>query len=326
MNQKKVSIIIPCFNGFPFIKETLDNVFGQTYKNIEVIIVDDGSTDGTLDFLQRLKQPNLIVKSNPKKGACAARNYGLSLATGDYIQFLDADDLLDLHKIETQLELLFNTENKVAVCSTRHFYENPQNGVVTDTPFLFSSNKPQDFLLKLYGADGQNHNMVAQHAWLSPKSVIDSAGLWDENLIKDQDGEFFCRVIMASQGICYAQNVLCYYRKHRQKSNISGGKSKNHLLSQFNALNSKADQLQLARDTEAYKNAMALQYKLIAIDAFPEYKDVYAKSIKLSNDYGGSNYVPVLGGKLVEFSKTTLGWKFAKLFRLFLHKIKGAVS
>ncbi|WP_179022245.1 glycosyltransferase family 2 protein [Winogradskyella forsetii] len=326
MTQKLVSVIIPNYNGLEFIKETLNSVYKQTHKEIEVIVVDDGSTDGSFEYLSKVDKPNFRLLKNPSKGACAARNYGLSLATGDYIQFLDADDLLDLNKIEAQLQQLSNDENKVAVCSTRHFYENPQNGVITDTPFLFSTNKPQDFLLKLYGSDGQNHNMVAQHAWLSPKSVIDSAGLWDENLIKDQDGEFFCRVVMASHGICYAENVLCYYRKHRQKSNISGGKSENHLLSQFKALNSKSHQLRTSKDTKAYKNAMALQYKLIAIDAFPEYKDIYAKSLKLSNDYGGSNYVPVLGGKLIEFSKTALGWKFAKLFRLFLHKIKNALK
>ncbi|WP_179004962.1 glycosyltransferase family 2 protein [Winogradskyella forsetii] len=321
MTQKLVSVIIPNYNGLEFIKETLNSVFQQSHKEIEVIVVDDGSTDGSFEYLSKVDKPNFRLLKNPSKGACAARNYGLSLATGDYIQFLDADDLLDLNKIEAQLQQLSNDENKVAVCSTRHFYANPQNGVITDTPFLFSTNKPQDFLLKLYGSDGQNHNMVAQHAWLSPKSVIDSAGFWDENLIKDQDGEFFCRVVMASQGICYAENVLCYYRKHRQKSNISGGKSKNHLLSQLKSLNSKADQLLVTQDTQAYKNAMALQYRLIAIGAYPEFKSISKKALNLSNQFGGSLYVPVLGGRIIEFIKLCFGWRTAKSFSTFVHKL-----
>lgn len=322
MLQQLVSIIIPNYNSIAYIKETLESVFNQTYKNIEIIVVDDGSTDGSFEFIANLNKPNLRLVKNPKKGACAARNYGLELANGDYIQFLDSDDVLDPDKIGAQVKCLQNENEKVAVCSTRHFYESIEEGVITDTSFLYDTENPHEFLLNLYGADGKNHNMVAQHAWLTPKVVIDRAGFWNEDLIKDQDGEFFCRVVMASKGICFAPNVLCYYRKHKRKGSISSGKSEKHLLSQLNALNSKAQQLKEFENTQEYKNAMALQYKILAIDAYPEHNNLYREAISNTNLFGGSIFEPVLGGKIIESVKSIFGWRAAKSFSYWIHKLK----
>lgn len=322
MTEKLVSIIIPNFNSIKFIEETIYSVLNQSYKSTEIIVVDDGSSDGSFEYIEKLNVPNLILVKNPNKGACAARNHGLRLAKGDYIQFLDADDVLDPTKIEAQVALLDISVDKIAVCSTKHFYESKDQGLITDRPFLFSTNNPIEFLLNLYGGDGANHNMVAQHAWLTPKTIIDKAGFWNEDLIKDQDGEFFCRVVMASKGISFSENVYCYYRKHRQVGSISSGKSESHLLSQLESLNSKAEQLKAAAHTSAFKKAMALQYKIIAIDAIPEYKSIYNRAIHKMNYYGGSSYVPVLGGKIVEGIKTIFGWKIAKTFSHHIHRIR----
>lgn len=322
MQSKLVSVIIPNYNSIKFIEETLECLINQTYKNLEIIVVDDGSTDSSFEFISNLNIPNIKLVRNLSKGACAARNYGLRLATGDYIQFLDADDVLDLDKILTQVKLLENEEYKVAVCSTKHFYEKTDQGIITDIPFLYSTEEPSEFLLNLYGADGKNHNMVAQHAWLTPKIVIDQAGFWDESLILDQDGEFFCRVIMASNGICYADNVLCYYRKHRQSGSISSGRSEKHLFSHLASLNSKAEQLATNKETQEYKNAMALQYKILAVGAYPEHKNIYKIAIQKVTQFGADTYEPVLGGAIIETIKSLFGWRTAKFISYWIHRIK----
>ena len=317
----KVSIIIPCFNALPFIKTTLDRVLHQSYRNIEIIVVDDGSTDGTLNFLNTLDRSKLIVKSNKGKGACAARNYGLELATGDYIQFLDADDFFSSEKLDEQVKLLEPDKSKISVCNTVHFQNLPENGIITDSEFLYSTDNPTAFLLNLYGAKGE-HSMVQTSAWLTPIELINKAGCWDESLHKDQDGEFYCRVVMQSKGIVYAPNSLNYYRKHSGGSNIANQKEKKYIESQLRALNSKKEQLSFASETEEFKNAFALQYKIIAINAYPQFKDIYQQSIETSKALGGSSYSPVLGGKLIEIVKFTFGWKFAKKFRQLLHLVK----
>lgn len=316
-----VSIIIPCFNALPFLKETLKSVENQIYKSIEVIVIDDGSTDGSLDYITYLNQPQIKLVKNPKKGACAARNYGLELAKGDYIQFLDADDLLSAGKIEVQVRQLEQYPKRVAVCSTVHFYKDPKDGKIVDKDFMINTNQPQDFLLKLYGGDGLNHNMVQTSAWLTPRAVIEKAGLWDETLSKDQDGEYFCRVVMASEGICYAPEVLNYYRKHLRGQNIANQKQRKHLESQLKALQSKAKCLIAQEATQAYQNAFALQYKLLAINAYPQFNDIYKKAERESQVLGGSTHLPILGGHFIESVKQTFGWRTAKLLSHWAHKI-----
>jgi glycosyltransferase involved in cell wall biosynthesis len=321
--KARVSIIIPCYNALPFLKETLSSVFQQTYTNIEVLAIDDGSADGTLDYLKSLKQTNLKVYSNKGKGACAARNYGLKLAQGDFIQFLDADDLLSPAKIEEQVQLLKKNPNRVAVCSTVHFYEEPNQGKIVDQAFMFSTDQPHEFLLKLYGSDGLHYSMVGTNSWLTPKAIIETAGYWNESLSKDQDGEFFCRVLMASGGVVYTPNVLNYYRKHRSGTNIANKKERRHVDSQLAALKSKIKSLKAFEHSEAYKNAFALQYKLLAIDAYPEFREVYRQAWQQSQFFGGSSYLPVLGGRIVELIKTIFGWRFAKLLKQKINALRG---
>lgn len=316
-----VSVIIPVFNAMPFLKETLASVCEQSYTNIEIIAIDDGSTDGSLEYLISLKHKNLIVKSNINKGACAARNFGLEHSTGAFIQYLDADDLLSKAKIQLQVEALHKKVCSIAVCNTKHFYDTIDNGKVTDQDFLFSTNDAKGFLLNLYGSNGA-HNMVQTSAWLTPKPLIEKAGPWDETLSKDQDGEFFCRVASRAQGVIYVPKALNYYRKHVNGSNIASQKQRAHIESQLRALQSKSQQFDDVKHTKAYKNAMALQYKILAIDAYPNFKDVSKAALQVSDTLGGSSYLPVLGGRIIEAVKQIMGWRITKSLSYWIHKIR----
>jgi teichuronic acid biosynthesis glycosyltransferase TuaG len=108
--MNKVSVIIPCYNSQHYLSDCLNSVLAQTFKNLEVICVDDGSTDGTRMLLDQFKKqyPHLFtVVSTPNNGASAARNYGLQLSRGNYIQFLDSDDIITPEKLEQQLAFFF---------------------------------------------------------------------------------------------------------------------------------------------------------------------------------------------------------------------------
>lgn len=315
----KVSIIIPCYNSMPFLKETLVSVFDQTHQNIEIIVIDDGSSDGSFEYVEDLKHDNLILKKNIGKGACAARNYGYQLSTGNYIQFQDADDLLDADKVEKQVKVLQKHPDCVAVCSTSHFYDRPEDGKIVDQPFMFSTDHPHEFLLKLYGGDGTNHNMVQTSAWLTPRHIIEKVGLWDESISKNQDGEFFCRVAMHSKGIRYVADTLNYYRKHPKGKNIGNLGTRKHRESELRVAEIREEQLFDYHETKEFKNAFALQYQLIAINSYPKYKDISAIAAKKVEELGGTNHLPVLGGKIIETIKQLFGWRAAKMIWYWLH-------
>lgn len=105
-----VSVVVPCYNARGYVGEAAESVFAQTHTDLELICVDDGSTDGTADFLDEVRNasviPMKVIRLERNSGACAARNAGLDVARGSYVQFLDSDDLLHTDKIAHQLELI----------------------------------------------------------------------------------------------------------------------------------------------------------------------------------------------------------------------------
>lgn len=315
-----VSIIIPIYNAYPHIKDSLFCALNQTYSDLEILVINDGSTDGSIDYLNEIKDQRLFIYNNEKKGASSARNFGLIKAKGDFVQFLDADDILSLDKIEKQINLLKKYPNRIAVCSTVHFYEDHTNGTITDREFLFSTDNADEFLLKLYGGNGCDFEMISAHAWLAPKKIINKAGFWDEELVKDQDGEYFCRVVTASEGICFEPKVFSYYRKQLKGNNISSGRTKNHILSQLRSIESKENQLVKHRNSEMFKVAFALQYKLIAIESYPQFRDIYKKALYKSSSFMELDYLPKLGGRIIETIKIIFGWRAAKYLSYFIHK------
>ena len=118
-----VSVIIPVYNVLPFLKEALDSVVNQTYKDIEIIIVDDGSTDGSAAVCDEYKKdPRIIVIHQKNQGLSIARNTGLDIAKGDYIAFLDSDDVLLPDMIQTMVEGIIKSNADIAVCGYNTIY------------------------------------------------------------------------------------------------------------------------------------------------------------------------------------------------------------
>ncbi len=101
-----VSAVVPAFNAEATIRATLDSILAQTFAGLEVIVVDDGSTDATVDVVRQIEDPRVRLVEQPNGGAAAARNLGIHHARGDWVAFLDSDDLWLPHKLERQLEEL----------------------------------------------------------------------------------------------------------------------------------------------------------------------------------------------------------------------------
>jgi glycosyltransferase involved in cell wall biosynthesis len=215
MSDLKVSIIIPIYNSINFIAATLASIDKQTCKRLEVLVIDDNSTDGSFEFVKGLKKENLILKKNKGKGACAARNYGFELATGDYIQYLDADDILSPNKIKAQLELaqLYGKET-VYSCSWLHFHASIQDVKIKRQPIDKDYANPREWLSDSWMGKGMGQTSI----WLTHRSLIEKSGGWNESLKINQDGEFFSRIILASQGVKFSDNALVYYRRGNSNS------------------------------------------------------------------------------------------------------------
>ena len=125
-----VTIIIPVYNAEPYLNEAILSAINQTYKNTEILIVNDGSTDNSLEIAQRFNDSRIKIITQKNQGGSIARNRGIQIAQGDYIKFLDADDTLELYAIEQQVDCLKNMKENELVFGDFNFIN--QKGEITN--------------------------------------------------------------------------------------------------------------------------------------------------------------------------------------------------
>jgi glycosyltransferase involved in cell wall biosynthesis len=273
-----VSIIIPCYNALPYLKETIKSALNQTYPDIEVIVIDDGSTDGSYEYVKNLNYPNIILKRNQRKGACAARNYGFELSHGQYIQFLDADDLINLGKIEKQLRLIsINNDRTLISCPWGKFENIPSKASFNAQKVWKTYNNPTNWLIDAWNGGG----MMQTACWLMHRKLILEAGPWDESLENNpnDDGEFFCRTILKSTRIVFDKNSKVYYRTPG-KTNVSQNKSFKAIESLLGSYKSYEVILKHKDDTKV-KRALAKNYNRFIYEHF----FLFPKLSKKAKDY-----------------------------------------
>ena len=133
-----VSIIIPIYNLEKYIPKCLDSIINQTYKKLEIILINDNSTDNThqvLELYSKLDNRILIINNNKNIGVSASRNIGLSIATGEYIQFIDGDDYIPLSRIEIMVNTIIQKKSNIVIAGIHHVYENNQIKEITTFTF-----------------------------------------------------------------------------------------------------------------------------------------------------------------------------------------------
>lgn len=224
-----VSVVIPCYNRDQYIRETIESVLNQTYNNIELIVVDDGSTDNSRDLLESFKGEMKLLEhpGRVNKGQSAALNLGIKASRGKYISFLDSDDLFAPDKIEKQVEFL---------------EKNPQYGLVYGNGHAI--NEEGELLYPFYGDDhceiSDPNKILLDCYFLLPnnsllkRDVLDASGLFDETLRAAQDHDQLIRIAEVTT-VAYINEFLFYYRRH--KNSISQRSAKLRWKNGYKILN-----------------------------------------------------------------------------------------
>jgi glycosyltransferase involved in cell wall biosynthesis len=301
-----VSIIIPCFNAERWIEYAVESALSQTWPEIEIIVVNDGSTDKSLSVLARLAGPRVTVVDQPNRGASSARNVGLLRAKGQFIQFLDADDLLSPTKIGNQVRQLLDA-GPTAVSTARwaRFRDDPIAAAVTENS-LFRDLDPVDFMIANIGS-GQ---MMHPAAWLIPVEIARISGPWDESLSLNDDGEYFSRVVLASRRVVHSRESLSLYRSGLPRS-LSGRNDQKALLSLFASCELVARHLKEAEDSPRVRSAVADYFKRLSYELYPGSPELSARAQSLAEQNGGSTVFPSMGWKERWLSRF-VGWKLSR--------------
>jgi glycosyltransferase involved in cell wall biosynthesis len=257
-----VSIVIPCYNASNYIAEAIQSALDQTYSACEVIVIDDGSTDHSLSIIRNFGD-RIRWETGDNHGGCAARNRGLELAAGTWVQFLDADDRIMPDKIAKQVEVLKTANNDLAmaVCPWRYF-EGDALAVPAPLPPGTSGHSGVDLLVSMwkYGL------MFPPHVWLTPLSLIRKIGGWNLSLVADQDGEFFGRMLVAAEKVKVTDECDAHYRIPGP-ANVSACPTERAMQSRLNAWVSVQQNLLAARSDRRARRAVLRRLRAVAYQA-----------------------------------------------------------
>jgi glycosyltransferase involved in cell wall biosynthesis len=309
-NSPLVSILIPAYNAEKYIAKAIESALNQTWPSKEIIVVDDGSSDNTFDIAKSFESAAVRVIHQEKKGASVARNRGLQEAKGDFIQFLDADDLLAPDKIELQMDFFSKEENsgRIASGAWKRFYKSAEQSKFEPEP-LWKDMLPVDWLV----CSWEGHWMMHPAAWLVPRSVAEKAGPWDETITLNDDGEYFCRVILASKGIKFCGEAKSYYRSG-MPSSLSGLKTNAAWASLFRSYELNATHLLRLEDSLRTRHACATMFQRFIYEVYPAVPDLCKNAETKVKEWGGTD-LKSFGGRALQLLSRLVGWKLAKRLR-----------
>jgi glycosyltransferase involved in cell wall biosynthesis len=316
-----VSILIPAYNTEDLITYTIQSAVGQTWPRKEIIVVDDGSKDGTAKVARRFASKNVKVVSTENQGLSAAVNHAYRLCQGDYIQELDSDDILAPDKIERQLAALRDGDNRRTLLSGPwgyFYYRTSRARFVRNS--LWEDLSPVDWLLRKIGENCHMQNAT----WLVSRELAEAAGPWDTRLKYDQDGEYYCRVLSASEGTRFVPEARIFYRASGTGRISLIGNSDVKKDSLLRSMKLHIQYLRSLEESERVRKA-CLQYMQTWYPCFyPTRPDVMAELQSLAEDLGGRLEKPKMPWRYA-WIEAIFGWKAASNARRTLSEGKASL-
>ena len=224
MSQPLVSVVIPAYNAARYIRRSLESVFEQTYRPIEVIVVDDGSTDGTADVVREFGDKVILEQQPNSGGAAAPWNRAIALARGEFVALQDADDVSLPERIERQMAVFEHAPSMDAFFTRVQLMDGEGRLLPTVLDPHFPAGVSLEPVPGMSNASVlarrvfEGHlewNFVMQNTLLGRKKAWLDVGGYDESLRRTEDYDLTLRMCAVNMRFAFVDEVLCHYRKHR---------------------------------------------------------------------------------------------------------------
>ena len=264
-----ISVIIPTFNRGSLIKETIESILNQTYKDFEIIIIDDHSTDNTFQIVNRfanLDNRVYIYKRplNLPKGGNSCRNFGLKVSRGDYIKWLDSDDLLEPSALELQYQNILNMKSDVSVCNSINFTTDPIFRKTSRWGSLNGSISPSSFISGLF----RWHTCSG----LWNRQYFENLEVWEIGLTNSQEWLMHLTQIVNGCRISIVEDELCLIRVHKGSMSSSNNKSGRYYFNEVKARLFAIDILYKNRETIDKEAKRKIFHQIYIYHIFSAYK------------------------------------------------------
>lgn len=316
-----VSILIPAYNAAPWISDTIKSALNQTWPRKEIIIVDDGSCDGTETIARRFASKSVSVISRQNQGASAARNRALELCQGDYIQWLDADDLLSPEKVSRQMTAAQECQDKRLLLSSGwgYFMYRPSKAKFIPTP-LWCDLSPVEWLVRRW----ENNAHMQTATWLVSRELTQAVGPWDARLLNNDDGEYFCRVLATSKGVRFVEGARVFYRQGGTNCLSYVGQSKKKIEAHILGIQLQISLLRSLEDSERVRAACLSHLQNCFICCYPGRAEIAQELKELATSLGGELPPPPVPWKYALINEL-FGFATAHHTQLYYNQVKSSV-
>ncbi|PHS09708.1 MAG: glycosyl transferase [Kordia sp.] len=274
----RFSIIIPLYNKESHIIGTLDSVFKQSFTDYEIIVVNDGSTDNSLQLVSELKHKTLFVFNNKNQGVSQARNFAMQQARGEYFAFLDADDIWLTNHLEKLNKLIVTYPNSGLYCTNYIFNYNNKFKTYTYFPTLPKEKKWSGIVPDFF-IDSLVFRIALTSATAIPKEIISEIGFFDTNFTSGQDTDYWIRIALKKPVTFTKEHTVMYMAGADNRiSDLSVRKRKCITFEKFKKEEKTNKSLKKFNDMCRYR--LAIKYKITGDLKMYKY---YKKDINLQN-------------------------------------------
>lgn len=316
MSDPIVSVIIPAYNAEAYLAETLIAVLAQSYPKIEIIVCDDASTDRTPEIAAQYADRGVTLFQLEKVGKALAANTGFQKSRGKYIKYLDADDLISADMVSLQVEAAERNPDHIVTSPWGRFYsDNPDSARFLEEDWWRSDNSVE-WLYSLYS---EGSRLAQCGTFLIPRTIIETAGGWHEDLSLIDDFEFFIRLILASQGVVFERTPRLFYRSGIPRS-LSARRDQRSAQSAFDAIHLGTTALLEAENSDRMRRLAADLFQFWAYWFYPKFPELSKQAETRVSELGGSDEA-LQGGRTIRIVSKYLGWKAAIHFRRFIHAL-----
>lgn len=307
MTAPLISVCIPCHNAGSYIGDALNSVLDQTWPNVEIIVVEDNSSDDSRAIVSSFQDRGVKLISAQLGNAAKARNRALSEARGDFIKFFDADDLMNSNMLSSQMERIAQQPGAVATSKWGRFYDDDFTTFTENPETVWRDMTPSDWLTEAWRAA---RPMMQPGIFLIPATVLRQSGPWNESLSLIDDFEFFSRVLCQASEVKFADEGILYYRSGLSSS-LSGRKSRPAIESASHSLLLGTEHLLALRDDASTRRSCANMLQDFIYTYYPTQPDLRAKLAARITALGGSDLEPTGAPRFEQLSRI-VGWKLAR--------------
>lgn len=309
-----ISVCIPAYNCEKYVGEAIRSVLNQSYSSLEVIVINDGSTDDTLNHIFNIKDERVKCITTTNKGAAAARNLAFENSKGEYLIFFDADDLLPAEFIQ-KLVTRTSWRNDVIVLSSWGRFYNDDISTFKKETIPYNEMRIEDWVNTYWY---QGTPMTAPGRAIIPKQLMEQSGLWNEELSLNDDLEFYTRLFIKADKILFCNDTQLYYRSGI--GGLSGHKSDEAYRSLYRSISLSIDHvLQKIGDDSQIKQSCANLLQGFIHELYPHHQELVDQAQKQMQKLGTADLKFMAGG-ITKIMVSFLGWKLTKRLKSFLGK------